>query len=242
MKHLKLNEDTLLNYNAWGKQVYVRIDNDEKGGYIETEIGDQKNKIYLTNEEFNWKKGLAGILLIGSLFGSSCSSDEYWDAKNLSPELTPMLSYNVNKSKPFNEKRKMMEGQIVFSENYLCHIRAKHHVPYTKIMVKVGNDIYFIMVKGQHSDEILKGHKVKFFLTDTGGTLYKGKSLYDIYPFAIDMKKTSSETLKDNISTGTVFQNCFSDVNPLTNNHMSGFLDYFETPANIFKKSNNDDW
>lgn len=47
----KLFEDTLLDYDAWGKKVYVRIDNDQNGGYIETRIGDDKNKVYLKTKE-----------------------------------------------------------------------------------------------------------------------------------------------------------------------------------------------
>jgi hypothetical protein len=57
MKYLKLFEDTLLNYEAWGKQIYVGIDNDENGGFIKLKVGDKYDKIYLrTKEELNKMK------------------------------------------------------------------------------------------------------------------------------------------------------------------------------------------
>lgn len=41
MKHLKkLNEDTILDYEAWGKRIIVSIDNDNRGGYVEMKVGD----------------------------------------------------------------------------------------------------------------------------------------------------------------------------------------------------------
>lgn len=43
MKYLKLNEDTLLDYEAWGKRIYVHIDNDKDGGYVEMKIGNAED-------------------------------------------------------------------------------------------------------------------------------------------------------------------------------------------------------
>lgn len=111
MKHLKLFEDTLLDYEAWGKKIHVRIDNDKNGGYVETEIGDDKNKVYLKTKNDQVKEGL-----FRDFFGS-----EYKD-------IVEKIYNYIDKMNPDEIIRKVRDNKLEFE--YVKPSKPREDDPY----------------------------------------------------------------------------------------------------------------